>query len=134
MLKSIPCIMANVHSSPFFLQLLGLHRQVQEGKIGKIHEIRTTSRDGELAPMSYFKQAPVIYLDSAVHDFDWICWLAREEPVGVFAHGVAHNKVIADRNDSDTAVIVLSFPSGIIGTVSVGRYSTYGYDQRTEVC
>ena len=84
--------------------------------------------------MSYFKQAPVIYHDSAIHDIDWICWVAGEEPVGVFAHGVAHHQGIAEQRDFDTIAIVLSFPSGVIGTIAVSRYSTYGYDQRAEVC
>ena len=107
-------------------------KQIKEGKIGKIFLIKTISRDHPSNSIEYLRTAPSIFHDSAVHDIDMICWITGEEPCEVYAQGHAHNPEIAD-HDVDIVAIVMKFPSGIIATVDISRYSTYGYDQRMEV-
>ena len=74
-----------------------------------------------------------MFHDCGVHDFDFVCWILGEYPTTVFTQAHAQNEHIAAMDDVDTVVIVMKFPSGIIGIVELSRHSTYGYDQRIEV-
>ena len=44
-----------------------------------------------------------------------------------------HSEVIGEAGDVDTAVMMLKFSNGVIGTIDNCRRATYGYDQRVEV-
>ena len=110
-----------------------LRERVRRGDLGKVHCISTTSRDSPLPSMSYLKISNGMYHDCAVHDIDTVCWILGEEPSHVYAQGHAQKKEIADIDDVDTVVIVLTFPSGVLASVNLSRHSTYGYDQRMEV-
>ena len=108
-------------------------KQVREGKIGKVHMIKTTSRDYPPPPMEYLRQSSGMFHDCAVHDLDVVCWILGETPVEVYAQGTAQHPEIAAMNDVDTIAIVLKFPSGTLATIDLSRHSSYGYDQRLEV-
>ncbi len=41
--------------------------------------------------------------------------------------------VIGEAGDLDTAVVMLKFANGVIGTIDNSRRAVYGYDQRVEV-
>ena len=110
-----------------------VYEQVKEGKIGKVHMIKTTSRDSPLPPMAYLKQSQGMFHDCAVHDLDVVCWIMGETPIEVFAQGTTQHPKIVAMNDVDTIVIVLKFPSGALATIDLSRHSSYGYDQRLEV-
>ena len=110
-----------------------VYRQVKEGKIGKVYQIKTCSRDSPLPPISFLKISNGMYHDCAVHDIDMICWIVGEVPVGVMALGSTFNNGIKALNDVDTIAIILKFPSGILGSIDLSRHSSYGYDQRLEV-
>ena len=110
-----------------------VHRQVKEGKIGKVYQIKTCSRDSPLPPISFLKFSNGMYHDCAVHDIDMICWIIGEEPVGVMAMGSTFDSEIEAIGDVDTIAIMIKFPSGVLGSIDLSRYSTYGYDQRLEV-
>lgn len=110
-----------------------LRERLKNGELGKIHCINTTSRDSPLPPMSYLKTSNGMYHDCAVHDIDVICWILGEEPSHVYAQGHAQHKGIAENNDVDTIIIVLTFPSGVLACINLSRHSSYGYDQRVEV-
>ena len=110
-----------------------IHRQVKEGKIGKVYQVKTCSRDSPLPPISFLKISDGMYHDCAVHDIDMICWIVGEVPVGVMAQGTTFNSEIRALNDVDTIAIILKFPSGVLGSIDLSRHSSYGYDQRLEV-
>lgn len=113
--------------------MCSLRNQVKTGKIGQLYQIKTTSRDSPLPSIAYLKISRGIFHDCAVHDIDMVCWIAGEEPSGVFAQGSAFDPEIGALGDVDTVAIVLKFPSGIIASIDLSRHSTYGYDQRLEV-
>ena len=75
-----------------------------------------------------------MFHDCAVHDLDMVCWILAEYPTSVFVRAAVHDEGIASLNDVDTVAIVMTFPSGIIALTDLSRHSTYGYDQRVEVC
>ena len=110
-----------------------IHRQVREGKLGKIHQVKTTSRDSPVPSIDYLKISHGMYHDCAVHDIDLICWVLDEEPEGVIAQGTTMDPKIAALGDVDTIAIILKFPSGALATINLSRHSSYGYDQRLEV-
>ena len=107
--------------------------QVQAGAIGKVHSIKTISRDSPLPSMEYLKISNGFFHDSSVHDIDVICWILGEDPIELYAQGNAHHPGIGGIQDIDTAAIVMKFPSGVIGMIDQSRHSSYGYDQRVEV-
>ena len=111
-----------------------IQAKVADGELGKIHLIKTTSRDSPLPSIEYLKISGGMFHDTAVHDLDVICWMLNEEPVTIHAMGHAHTQAIKDIQDVDTIVISMKFPSGALSLTDLSRHSTYGYDQRIEVC
>lgn len=107
--------------------------KIVKGEIGKVHTIRTISRDSPLPSIEYLKHSGGMFHDSSVHDIDVICWYLGEAPVEVYAQTHTNDPEIKAVNDVDTIAIVMKFPSGIIATVDQSRHSSYGYDQRLEV-
>ena len=108
-------------------------KQVREGKVGKVYQIKTCSRDSPTPSLDYIKISGGMYHDCAVHDIDMICWILDEEPESVMAYGEAVDPEIKAVGDVDTIVIVLKFPSGVLGMIDLSRHCPYGYDQRLEV-
>jgi myo-inositol 2-dehydrogenase/D-chiro-inositol 1-dehydrogenase len=109
-----------------------LRNQVVEGKIGKVFQLRSTSRDQPRPSIEYLKCSGGMYHDTAVHDIDVLCWIIGEEPVGVFAQGSAFDPEIQGIGDVDTIVVTLKFPSGVLALMDLSRHANYGYDMRLE--
>lgn len=111
-----------------------LRQMVAEGRIGKPHILRITSRDPEPPPLSYIKVSGGMFLDMTIHDFDMARYLVGSDVVEVFTSaGVMVDLAIGEADDVDTAVIMLRFANGAIGTIDNSRKAIYGYDQRIEV-
>ncbi len=110
------------------------HDLVVEGKIGRPHILRITSRDPEPPPPEYVKVSGGIFLDMMIHDFDMARYLMQDEVEEVYASGaVLVDPRIGELGDVDTAVVTLRFNSGAIGVIDNSRRAVYGYDQRAEV-
>ncbi len=111
-----------------------VHEMVSEGKIGKPHILRITSRDPAPPPAEYIQVSGGIFLDMTIHDFDMARFLTGSEVIEVFtAGGVLIDPKIGKAGDIDTAIITLFFENGAIGTIDNSRKAVYGYDQRVEV-
>ena len=107
---------------------------IDEGKIGMPHIIRITSRDPAPPPLSYVKASGGMFFDMTIHDFDMARYLSGSEVDEVYtAAGVMVDPGIGEADDVDTAVILLRFANGAIGTIDNSRKAVYGYDQRVEV-
>ena len=114
------------------------HRRVRDavaaGEIGDPHLVHIISRDPAPPPIEYVKVSGGIFLDMTIHDFDMARFLIGSEVDEVFtAAGVMVDPAIGEAGDLDTAVIVLRFANGVIGTIDNSRKAVYGYDQRVEV-
>jgi myo-inositol 2-dehydrogenase/D-chiro-inositol 1-dehydrogenase len=111
-----------------------VREMVVDGKIGKPHILRITSRDPGPPPIEYIKVSGGMFLDMTIHDFDMARYLVGSEVEEVYtAAGVMVDPAIGEAGDVDTAVITLKFANGAIGTIDNSRKAAYGYDQRVEL-
>lgn len=109
-------------------------RAVDDGSVGTLHTVRSTTMDPAPPPMDYIKGSGGIFRDCAVHDFDVLNWITGQRAVEVYATGtVQGDPLFAEYDDVDTAAVVVTFDGGAMGIVSAARYNARGYDCRLEV-
>jgi myo-inositol 2-dehydrogenase / D-chiro-inositol 1-dehydrogenase len=107
---------------------------ILNGEIGSPRLLHIISRDPAPPPISYVKVSGGMFLDMTIHDFDMARFLLGDEVEEVYtAGGVMVDPAIGEAGDLDTALIVLKFRSGAIGTIDNCRQAAYGYDQRVEI-
>jgi myo-inositol 2-dehydrogenase/D-chiro-inositol 1-dehydrogenase len=107
---------------------------VAHGEIGRPHRLHIISRDPAPPPLSYIRVSGGIFLDMTIHDFDMARYLIDSPVEEVYtAAGVLVDPAIGEAGDLDTAVVILRFADGTIGTIDNSRQAVYGYDQRVEV-
>lgn len=111
-----------------------LHRQVREGRVGRLELLTITSRDPAPPPLDYVRVSGGLFRDMMIHDFDMARWLLGEEPVEVFAAASCLvDPAIGAIGDVDTAVVTLRSAAGTLCQITNSRRASYGYDQRIEV-
>ena len=109
-------------------------RAVDDGSLGTLHTVRSTTMDPAPPPMDYIKGSGGIFRDCAVHDFDVLRWITGQDAVEVYATGsVQGDPLFTEYGDVDTAAVVVRFDGGALGVVSAARYNGRGYDCRLEV-
>ena len=109
-------------------------RAVDDGSLGPLHTVRSTTMDPAPPPMEYIAGSGGIFRDCAVHDFDVLRWITGQRAVDVYATGsVQGDPRFADLGDVDTAAVLVTFERGTLGVVSAARYNGRGYDCRLEV-
>ena len=111
-----------------------VRKAVVSGEIGKPHLMHIISRDPAPPPISYVKVSGGMFLDMTIHDFDMARFLIGDEVDEIYtAGGVMVDPAIGKAGDLDTALVVLRFRNGVIGTIDNSRKAVYGYDQRVEI-
>jgi myo-inositol 2-dehydrogenase/D-chiro-inositol 1-dehydrogenase len=109
-------------------------RAVDDGSLGTLHTVRSTTMDPAPPPMDYIKGSGGIFRDCAVHDFDVLNWITGQRAVEVYATGtVQGDPLFSEYDDVDTAAVIVKFDGGAMGLVSAARYNARGYDCRLEV-
>jgi myo-inositol 2-dehydrogenase/D-chiro-inositol 1-dehydrogenase len=107
---------------------------IERDEIGQPALLHIISRDPGPPPISYVKVSGGMFLDMTIHDFDMARFLVGSEVEEVYAQaGVTVDPAIGEAGDVDTAVVMLRFANGVIGTIDNCRRAAYGYDQRVEV-
>ena len=109
-----------------------LASQVQAGAIGSPQLMRLTSRDSPLPSMDYIRTSHGIFHDCIVHDFDMLRFITHEDPIEVYAIGSNFVEDIRDLKDLDNVLVSLKYESGLLASIDVNRFASYGYDQRIE--
>lgn len=77
-----------------------------------------------------------IFLDMAIHDIDYICWLVGEKPSSVCAFGSISSdnaELYKSFQDVDCVTAILNFPNGVMAQMEDTRETNIGYEQRVEV-
>ena len=110
-----------------------LARGVKEGQVGVLQMLRVTSRDSPLPTMDYIKTSHGIFHDCIVHDFDMLRFITGVDPVELYSVGSSFVEGISALGDLDNVLVALKYDGGMIASIDVNRFSSYGYDQRIEV-
>jgi myo-inositol 2-dehydrogenase/D-chiro-inositol 1-dehydrogenase len=111
-----------------------VRRAVETGEIGAPRLMHIVSRDPAPPPISYVKVSGGMFLDMTIHDFDMARFLIGHEVEEIYVSGaVMVDPEIGRAGDLDTALIVMRFSNGVIGTIDNCRQAAYGYDQRVEI-
>jgi myo-inositol 2-dehydrogenase/D-chiro-inositol 1-dehydrogenase len=107
---------------------------VERQEIGRPWRVHIISRDPSPPSLEYIQSSGGLFMDMAIHDFDMARFVVGAEVESVFATtAVLVDEAIGRLGDVDTAVTVLRFTNGVIGTIDNSRSAAYGYDQRIEV-
>jgi myo-inositol 2-dehydrogenase/D-chiro-inositol 1-dehydrogenase len=114
------------------------YRRVREavvsGEVGEPHLLHLVSRDPAPPSADYAARSGGMFFDMTIHDFDMARFLVGAEVEEVFAMAAVRvDPAIGAAGDVDTAVVMLRFENGVIGTIDNSRKAVYGYDQRAEV-
>jgi myo-inositol 2-dehydrogenase/D-chiro-inositol 1-dehydrogenase len=111
-----------------------VRQAVESGEIGTPRMMHIISRDPAPPPLSYIRVSGGMFMDMTIHDFDMARFLIGDEVEEVYTAGaVMVDPEIGEAGDLDTALIVLRFRNGVIGTIDNSRQAAYGYDQRVEI-
>ncbi len=110
-----------------------LARAITAGELGRLVQLRITSRDPEPPPPSYPRGPGGLFTDMTIHDLDLVRFLSGDEAVSVsaFARSLV-DPAAAEAGDVDVAVLVVNLSAGGFAVIENCRRSTYGYDQRAE--
>ena len=110
-----------------------IQRAIRDGEVGTPHLLHIISRDPSPPPIEYIRVSGGMFFDMTIHDFDMARFLLGEVEEVFATAAVRVDPRIGEAGDVDTAVIVLKFASGALGTIDNSRQAVYGYDQRVEV-
>jgi myo-inositol 2-dehydrogenase/D-chiro-inositol 1-dehydrogenase len=122
------------HQRRFDAGYLEAKRAYQAGELGWIHSLRAVTCDMTPPPVEFLATSGGLFRDCSVHDFDILRWLTGREIVEVYAKGSNNgDPAIGDVGDVDTALAVVTFDDGTVGSVSASRYNGAGHDVRLEI-
>lgn len=111
-----------------------VRQAVVQGEIGRPHLLHLISRDPGPPPLAYIKVSGGMFLDMTIHDFDMARYLMGSEIEEVYTTAaVMVDPAIGEAGDVDTALVLLKFANGALGTIDNSRKAVYGYDQRVEL-
>jgi myo-inositol 2-dehydrogenase/D-chiro-inositol 1-dehydrogenase len=111
-----------------------VRQAVVSGEVGTPRLMHIVSRDPAPPPVSYIRVSGGMFMDMTIHDFDMARFLIGDEVEEIYTAGaVMVDPEIGKAGDLDTALIVLRFKNGVIGTIDNSRQAAYGYDQRVEI-
>ncbi|EMY33422.1 inositol 2-dehydrogenase [Arthrobacter crystallopoietes BAB-32] len=122
------------HQRRFDAGYLEAKRSFDAGELGWIHSLRAVTGDMFPPPVEFLATSGGLFRDCSVHDFDILRWLTGREIVEVYARGSNNgDPAIGETGDVDTALAVVTFDDGTVGTVSATRYNGAGHDVRLEI-
>lgn len=122
------------HQRRFDAGYLEAKRAYQAGELGWIHSLRAVTCDMTPPPVEFLATSGGLFRDCSVHDFDILRWLTGREVVEVYAKGSNNgDPAIGEVGDVDTALALITFDDGTVGTVSASRYNGAGHDVRLEI-
>ena len=118
----------------FDANFVRVRQAIKDGEIGAPRLMHIISRDPAPPPIGYIRLSGGIFLDMTIHDFDMARFLIGDEVEEIYTTaGVMVDPEIGKAGDLDTALIVMRFRNGVIGTIDNSRQAAYGYDQRVEI-
>lgn len=105
---------------------------VDDGTLGHLYSLRTTTHDYEPPPPGYVDSG--IYVDTQIHDFDIVRFVTGQEAVEVYATGFTTTAdAFGDDRPIDTGVVIMTMSEGTQALMSGIRHSPLGHDVRMEL-
>ncbi|WAR28204.1 IOLG-like protein [Mya arenaria] len=110
---------------------------IDNGTLGKLQVIKTTTRDSPKPSYEFLKSADStgcnILADLGVHDIDMVVWLTRaQRPESIYITCHVHDEQLQQCGQPDSMAGLIKYPDGVFVTMDVFRESVYGYDIRLE--
>ncbi len=94
--------------------------RVDDGTLGHLYSVRTTTHDYEPPPPGYVDSG--IYVDTQIHDFDIVRFVTGQEAVEVYATGfTTTTPEFGDDRPIDTGVVIMSMSEVYKGTLKNRR-------------
>ncbi|GAB3253364.1 Gfo/Idh/MocA family oxidoreductase [Arthrobacter pigmenti] len=122
------------HQRRFDAGYLEAKRAFEADELGWIHTLRAVTCDVRPPAIEFLATSGGLFRDCSVHDFDILRWLTGREIISVFARGSNRgDPQIGQVGDVDTALAMITFDDGTLGSVSASRYNGAGHDVRLEV-
>jgi myo-inositol 2-dehydrogenase/D-chiro-inositol 1-dehydrogenase len=107
---------------------------LRDGRVGRLHTVRTVSSDPAPPPPAYVPLSGGLYRDCLIHDFDIVRWVTGREVTEVYAAGTDEGEdFFRAAGDADTAAVLLTLEGGVLATATATRYHAAGYDVRMEL-
>jgi myo-inositol 2-dehydrogenase/D-chiro-inositol 1-dehydrogenase len=112
--------------------LLYTRQLIQSGLVGEIREIRCILRDQYPPPSTYSSRGLII--DMGIHVADEAIFLLDEFPNEVWA-SMHHTRGYVSPIDEggDTAFVIFTTPSGVLGRLDLSRTHSSGYNNETYI-
>jgi len=105
---------------------------VDNGALGYLYSLRTTTHDYEPPPPGYVDAG--IFVDTNIHDFDIVRFVTSQEAVEVYAAGTfIIDEKFGDDRPIETGVVILTLSEGTQVLMSGIRHSPVGHDVRMEL-
>lgn len=105
---------------------------VDDGTLGHLYSLRTTTHDYEPPPPGYHDTG--IYRDTQIHDFDIVRYVTGQEVVEVYADGfTTTTDTFGPDRPIDTGVVIISLNEGTRALMSGIRHDPLGHDVRMEL-
>lgn len=118
----------------FDRQYAGMKVAIAEGSVGDIETIQFTSRTASPPSVEFLKTSGGLFGEKGAHFYDLARWMTGEHPTEIFAMGSSLiDPELAKAGETDTAMITIRMPSGVLCQFSFSWRAAYGQDERIEV-
>ena len=115
-------------------QYAGIKKAIVDGSIGDIETIQFTSRTATAPSVDFLKTSGGLFGEKGAHFYDLARWITGEHPKEIVAMGSSLiAPEFAKAGETDTAMITMKMPSGVLCQFSFSWRSAYGQDERIEV-
>lgn len=105
---------------------------VDDGSLGHLYSVRTTTHDFEPPPPGYVDMG--IFVDTQIHDFDILRFVTGQEVVEAYATGYTTTaEEFGDDRPIETGAVILSLSDGTQALMSGIRHDPVGHDVRMEL-
>lgn len=115
-------------------QYAGIKAAITEGSVGAVETIQFTSRTASKPTVEFLKTSGGLFGEKGAHFYDLARWITSEHPKKIVAMGSSLiDPDFAKAGETDTAMITMTMPSGILCQFSFSWRAAYGQDERIEV-
>lgn len=108
-------------------------RRIDAGELGNLEGFRAVGRDPYPPPLEYLLTSGDLLVDMGIHDLDSARFLVGEVAEVQAIGGSLAVPELTEHGLFDTAVAILKFENGAVGTLEVALRTAYGYEIRAEV-